>query len=171
MKDYGAIPNFSLLDQSGEHVSLQQFEGHIWVADMFFTSCQDFCPRLTDKMRALETALHSDTDVRFASVSVDPRHDVPDTLRAYAATHHADTNRWTFLTGPVPAIYALIKDGFHMPLDSVGGDQVNAPIVHSPRFVLIDARGHMRGYYNGLKPGTQKQIIADIGALQEESGK
>ncbi|HZK75974.1 MAG TPA: SCO family protein [Candidatus Kapabacteria bacterium] len=170
LEDYGTLPEFSLLDQSGARVSLQTFEGHIWVADMIFTHCGSICPTLTAKMLALESALKDEPDVRFASVTVDPRHDTPDTLRAYAAAHHADTTRWTFLTGPIPAIYTLIKGGFHLPLDSVGGDQ-RVPIIHSPRFALVDARGHIRGYYNGEQPGAQTQILSDIGALQTEAGQ
>ncbi|MFI5201765.1 MAG: SCO family protein, partial [Candidatus Kapaibacterium sp.] len=84
LEDYGAVPNFSLLDQSGATVSLQNFEGHIWVADMIFTHCGSICPMLTSKMIALQSALKDDPGVRFASVTVDPRHDTPDTLRAYA---------------------------------------------------------------------------------------
>lgn len=168
LKDYGTLPEFSLLDQSGGQVSLQHFVGHIWVADMVFTHCGSFCPTLTAKMFALQSALKDEPDVHFASVTVDPRHDTPDTLRAYATAHHADTTRWTFLTGPTSAIYGLIKGGFHLPLDSVGGDQ-RVPIIHSPRFALVDARGHIRGYYDGLEAGSQTQILTDIGALQNEA--
>jgi protein SCO1 len=170
LEDFGTLPNFSLLDQSGTPVTLDRFEGHIWVADMIFTHCGSFCPTLTAKMLALQSALKNEPGVRFASVTVDPLHDTPDTLLAYATAHHADTSRWTFLTGPTPAIYTLIKGGFHLPLDSVGGDQ-RVPIIHSPRFALVDARGHIRGYYNGEEPGAQTQILSDVGALQEEAGQ
>ncbi len=170
LEDYGAVPNFSLLDQSGTRVSLSRFEGHIWVADMIFTQCQSFCPQLTEKMLKLENAFKSDGNLRFASVSVDPGDDPPDTLLAYALAHHVDTSRWTFLTGPTHSIYELIKGGFHMPLDSVGGDQ-GIPIIHSPRFLLFDSRGHMRGYYNGLLPDAQKKIMADISVLEAEAGQ
>jgi protein SCO1 len=170
LEDFGTLPEFSLLDQGGTRISLDHFQGHIWVADMIFTHCGSFCPTLTAKMLGLESALKDEPSVRFASVTVDPRHDTPDTLRAYAAAHHADTTRWTFLTGPTHAIYELIKGGFHLPLDSVGGDQ-RVPIIHSPRFALVDARGHIRGYYDGQEPDAQKKILADIGALQNEAGQ
>ncbi len=169
LEDYGAIPDFSLLDQSGTPVS--NFRGHIWVADMIFTHCGSLCPTLTSKMLALQSALKGNNSVRLVSVSVDPRDDTPDTLRNYAETHHADTSRWMFLTGTTKAVYDLIKGGFHMPLDSVGGDQKNIPIIHSPRMILIDARGHMRGYYNGLEPATQSKILSDVSALEAEAGQ
>ena len=170
LEDYGAVPNFSLLDQSGSRVSLQNFKGHIWVADMVFTQCESLCPRLTEKMQKIAQDLKNDPNVRFLSVSVDPRDDPPDTLLAYAIAHRADTSRWTFLTGSTNAIYELIKGGFHMPLDSVGG-QDRVPIIHSPRFLLFDARGHMRGYYNGVLPDAEQHILADVSALEAEAGQ
>ena len=170
LEDYGAVPNFSLLDQSGEHVSLNHFQGHIWVADMIFTQCTSLCPRITEKMITIEGDLKNDPNVRFASVSVDPRDDPPDTLLAYAMGHHADTSRWTFLTGSTGDIYSLIKGGFHMPLDSVGGED-RVPIIHSPRFLVFDARGHMRDYVNGMLPDAEKHILADVAALEAESGQ
>jgi protein SCO1 len=168
LEDFGTLPNFSLIDQNGRTASLQNFSGHIWVADLIFTHCASICPMLTTKMIALQTALADKPKVYFASISVDPLHDTPDTLRAYAIAHHANTNRWTFLTGTVPAIYAIVKDGFHLPLDSTGGEQ-RVPIIHSPRFALVDKNGHLRGYYDGLEDSSRTQIIADIDALQSEA--
>ncbi len=168
LDDFGALPNFSLVDQNGAPASLQNFKGHIWVADLIFTHCASICPTLTAKMIALQSALENKPKIYFASISVDPLHDAPDTLLAYAIAHHANTERWTFLTGTVPAIYSIVKDGFHLPLDSVGGEQ-RVPIIHSPRFALVDKIGHIRGYYDGLQDTSQTRIVADIDALENEA--
>ncbi len=170
LEDFGRLPDFSLVDQHGHPATLRNFDGHIWVADLIFTHCSSICPTLTSKMFALETSLKDNPRVRFASISVDPRGDRPDTLRNYAAAHHADTSRWTFLTGETHAIYTLVKDGFHLPLDSVGGEQ-DVPIIHSPRFALVDAKGHVRGYYNGADPSSQPAILSDIDALENEASE
>ena len=167
LEDFGVLPNFSLVDEHGASASLQNFSDHIWVADLIFTHCASICPTLTAKMIALQSELQDKPDIRFASISVDPLHDTPDTLIAYAIAHQANTERWTFLTGTTSAIYMLVKNGFHLPLDSVGGEQ-RVPIVHSPRFALVDTKGHIRGYYNGLEQDEQKKLIADIDALENE---
>jgi protein SCO1/2 len=167
VEDFGQLPNFSLVDENGMTASLQNFSGHIWVADLIFTHCSSICPMLTSKMIELQNVLNDKRKIYFASISVDPQHDTPDTLREYAIAQHANTERWTFLTGTTASIYSLVKDGFHLPLDSVGGEQ-RIPIVHSPRFALMDKRGHIRGYYNGLDPDGQKQLLADIDALENE---
>ena len=82
LEDFGALPNFSLVDEHGASASLQNFNGHIWIADMIFTHCPSLCPTLTAKMILLQSALQDKSDVRFASISVDPLHDLPDTLLA-----------------------------------------------------------------------------------------
>ncbi len=168
LDDFGTLPDFSLIDEHGASVSLQNFRGHIWIADLIFTHCSSICPLLTAKIITLQSALSEKPDVHFASITVDPVHDTPDTLLAYAMAHHANTDRWTFLTGTTASIYTLVKTGFHLPLDSVGGEQ-RVPIVHSPRFTLIDAKGHIRGYYDGSQDSARTQIVADIDALENEA--
>jgi protein SCO1 len=167
LDDFGPVPQFSLIDEHGQTITLNAFKGHVWVADLIFTHCTSICPMLTSKMFALQQALKDQPDVKLASFSVDPTHDRPDTLLRYSAMHHADTKQWSFLTGAVPTIYTVAKMGFHLPLDSVGGEQTT-PIIHSPRFVIIDQHGHMRGYYNGAEDASRKQILSDIELLKNE---
>jgi len=170
LDDFGAVPHFSLLNQSNQVASLDDYRGHIWVADLIFTHCTSICPMMTAKMFALQERLKrvSDLgDVKLVSFSVDPTHDLPDTLLTYAAMHHADLTRWTFLTGPVLTIYTVSKTGFHLGLDSISGEQTT-PIVHSERFVLVDAKGHVRGYYDGSQDGSRDKILEDIARLKEE---
>lgn len=170
LEDFGAVPNFSLVDQNNRPASLANYRGHIWVADLIFTHCTSICPMMTAKMFQLQQSLTDGSDlkdVRLVSFSVDPAHDLPDTLLAYSQIHHADLSRWSFLTGTVPTIYSVSKVGFHLALDSVGGEQTT-PIVHSERFVLVDAAGHVRGYYDGSKEESRQQILDDIARLKEE---
>lgn len=166
LEDFGAVPAFTLTSEQGQPVSLSSLAGHIWVADLFFTRCATVCPIMTQKMHLLQTALADQPDVRLISFSADPTNDKPATLRAYAQANGADPARWGFLTGPTSTIFQISKNGFHLPIDSVGGDQ-NPPIVHSARFVLIDTRGHIRGYYNGAEDTARVMILADIAALKQ----
>jgi protein SCO1/2 len=170
LDDFGAVPQFSLFNQSNQVASLEDYRGHVWVADLIFTHCTSICPMMTQKMFALQQTLKDKSDfkdVKLVSFSVDPTHDLPDTLLAYAAAHKADLNRWSFLTGPVPTIYSVSKTGFHLGLDSISGEQTT-PIVHSERFVLVDAKGHVRGYYDGSQDASREKILEDITRLKEE---
>lgn len=93
-----AIPPFSLVDQTGEPVGEGLLEGEVSVVAFMFTNCETACPPITASMLRLYNQLE-DTDVQFLSISVDPEHDTPETLRAYAARLGVDTDRWMFLTG------------------------------------------------------------------------
>ena len=47
---YFAVPDFSLLEQSGKTVTLHDLAGKVWVADFIFTNCGGTCPAMTEKM-------------------------------------------------------------------------------------------------------------------------
>ena len=167
LPDLGAVPDWTLTTQAGRPMSLADFRGQIWVADMIFTHCTSTCPVMTGKMYLLQQATADQPDLKLVSFDVDPERDTPDTLAAYATRYHADPKRWTFLTGDIHTIYALAKQGFRVPLDSVGGDQA-IPIIHSPKFILIDRRGHIRGYYYGGLDESRPLLLHDIARLRSE---
>ena len=168
LEDYGTVPHFTLINEQRKPVTQNDLRGHIWIGDLIFTHCTSSCPMLTQKMFALQNEIKDQPDVKLVTFSVDPTHDTPDTLARYALAHKANPAQWTFLTGPVRTIYSVAKDGFHLGLDSVGGDQTT-PIIHSSRFVLVDQQGHVRKYYEGNKDESRKEILADIENLKAES--
>ncbi|MEM8931303.1 MAG: SCO family protein [Acidobacteriota bacterium] len=161
------VPEFTLIDQRGTSIDRQALRGRPWVADFIFTRCPGICPTLTRRMVDLAADLPADR-VRLVSVSVDPEHDTPDVLRAYAERHDAGEN-WHFLTGPTATIYPLIRDGFLLSVDPAPptpeGVEVIEPIVHSNRFVLVDAVGQIRGYYNAFDSADLERLRNDAALL------
>ena len=107
-------------------------------------------------------------DVRFVSVSVDPGHDTPGVLRAYADRAGADPAVWSFLTGARDDVRRLCHEGFKLPVgDNLDGDR--SPVVHSPLFVLVDPIGRIRGYFDSLTPeglSDLRHALADVLAEQ-----
>lgn len=149
LNQYGAVPAFSLTDRSGDTVGLEQLRGKIWVADFIYTTCTDTCPLQTAMMAKLQQEYAQKSDIQFVSFTVDPERDTPDVLKTYASKHQADPARWYFLTGQRERIVRLIQDGFHLAVATapVTGD-MGGMIAHSPRFVLVDRQGRIRGYYD-----------------------
>jgi protein SCO1 len=93
------------------------------------------------------------TDVRLVSFSVDPEHDTPEVLRAYAGRYGASPDRWWFLTGPKPTIHELIRERFQLGvLEAPGpvGPDTEA-VVHSDRLALID-HGLIVGLFESNDP-------------------
>ncbi len=164
----GIVSDFTLTKQDKTPLSLKDLKGKIWVSDMIFTNCEGTCPMLTAAMASLQQSLvKKNTGVQIVSISVDPNNDTPEVLTEYAKKFGADTRTWSFLTGPVAAIYSLAKNGFKMTVDSANAD-TKEPIMHSERFVLIDKSGVIRGYYDGTANDTNQKLLTDIGDLMRE---
>ena len=153
------LPDFSLIDQDGGRVTLHDLAGKVWVADFIFTNCAGTCPLMTEKMRKLQDALP--TAVQFVSFTVDPARDTSKILAAYAQEHGANRRRWSFLTGDRQDLFDICIKGFKLPLDTEGGTPAE-PIAHSTRFVLVDKKGDIRGYYSGTEEDELKRLAADV---------
>ena len=153
----GAFPDFTLTDQSGRTVHVADLRGQPWVADFIFTRCGDVCPRLTEQM----ARLRKDTGARAVSFSVDPDYDTPAVLTEYAAAHHAD---WTFLTGPIDAV----ADGAKLALQRDPTKPAPVSILHGSHFILVDAAGKIRGYYDPSDEEASARLRADLRALERK---
>jgi protein SCO1/2 len=163
----GQVPPFSLTDQRGETVTLDDLAGEPWIADFIFTRCTLSCPMMTTRMAELDDGRVS-PEVRLVSFSVDPEHDTPEVLADYARAFSA-SNRWHFLTGSKDEILALALEGFHLALNPEppeGTAPPEEPIVHSTRFVLVDGRGRIRGYYDGMSREGVEQLERDTALLR-----
>ena len=172
---YFEVPPFSFTDQDGNTVSSETTKDKILVVDFFFTSCKSICPIMSERMAGLQLNFPLDDqaykDVLFLSYTVDPEHDTPEVLKAYAREpkHAADTARWKFLTGDAAAIYRLGNTGYLLSAleDTLDPER----FVHSPNFVLVDKRRHIRGFYDGTTSAGVRDLVNDIKLLIGEEHK
>jgi len=163
------VPKFTFTERSGQPFDSATLRGKVWVADFFFTSCPGTCLMLGNRMKEIHAAFGKDDRVRFVSISTDPETDTPGVLGKYAERLGADA-RWSFLTGPRTAVFDLSINGFKLALADATGVDVKAKIIHSTKLVLVDRRGWIRGYYDGVSDGSAEKdrLIADIRRLLEE---
>lgn len=117
---FGTLPQFTLIAQDGRRVATSDLLGKVWVADFIYTHCTDTCPLQTARMARLQTDFSTERNLRFVSITVDPKRDTPAVLTRYAARFGADLSTWWFLTGNRDAIYALIREGFHLSVEDPG---------------------------------------------------
>jgi protein SCO1 len=166
LSDYGAVPEFSLIERSGRSVSLASLRGKIWIADFIYTNCPDTCPLETATMASLQEQFGHNNQLRLVSFSVDPEHDTPQVLTSYAERYKADAARWLFLTGDKKQITQLVQEGFRLSAvpaaDSTNKDTI---ILHSSRFVLVDRNGEIRGYYDSLDNIALDRLKKDVRTL------
>ena len=161
---YDTVPYFTLTERSGKNVSLSDLKGEVWVADFIFTNCADSCPMMSNRMKDLqETAIQN--GIRLVSFTVDLNRDTTDVLKSYADQYGAQGDRWLFLTGKEQYIHQLAMNGFHLGVEKA---QEQNPILHSNKFVLVDRRGRIRGYYEDSTPEEKHELVRAITALQKE---
>jgi cytochrome oxidase Cu insertion factor (SCO1/SenC/PrrC family) len=109
LPDYGKIPDFELLESTGEPFSISDLEGKVWVASLFFTHCAASCPMMASQLAKFQASVDN-PDIVLVSISVDPERDTPERLREYAKLTGAKPGRWYFLTGETDTIVELAEE-------------------------------------------------------------
>jgi protein SCO1 len=165
---YYQVPPFTFTDAYGNKVTDRNTEGKIVVADFFFTRCTSICPRMSAEMQQLQFKLDEPAfkDILFLSHTVDPLNDSLPVLRKYARKLEADSSRWKFVTGDPASIYRQGNNGYLLSAleDSTAAEQ----FVHDERFVLVDKRRNIRGYYDGTDTEEMGRLVTDIKMLMKE---
>ena len=108
----GYFPNVVLTTQDGVKVHFYDdvLKGKSVVIDLIYTSCVDSCPLETARLAQVQKILGDRVgkDIFFYSISIDPTHDTPKVLKAYAEKYHIGPG-WTFLTGKKADIELISK--------------------------------------------------------------
>jgi protein SCO1/2 len=171
------VADIRLQNQLGDTVSLHDLRGKIVVVDYFFTHCPSICPFLTKNMKGLQDALKMkdvtkrvDTSfVQFVSFSVDPERDSVAALKRYAGHFGVNPDVWWMLTGPKKTIYDFALNEVKLGLQD--GEGVDSNFIHTSKFVVLDKKGVVRGYYNGLDTLALSKLAEDITLLMLEKDK
>ncbi len=158
-----STPAFTLVDQSEKPVTHETLRGKPWIADFIFTNCAGPCPMMTAKMAQLQKELSGDA-VRLVSFSVDPERDQPEVLKTYADRFEADSTRWHFLTTADGSAQPIYDVAAGMKLTAIGATQ-DDPILHSEKFLLVDAAGNVRGVYSSSDEQSMSKLVADASLL------
>ena len=134
-------------DQSGRAVTLASYHGRPMILAMIYTRCTSACPLLLASLRGFEARLSpaQRANTWFVLVSLDPAHDAPDTLAAFARSRGLDTTRWRLLTGSREATADLAAI-----LGVKVRDDGNGALAHSSNVYLLDGGGVIRHALIGL---------------------
>jgi cytochrome oxidase Cu insertion factor (SCO1/SenC/PrrC family)/uncharacterized membrane protein YozB (DUF420 family) len=142
------ISDFLLTERSGATVTKQDLLGKVWIASFIVTRCPDGkCPQVTQTLQRLQKDLADRRGLMLVTFTTDPDRDDPDELRRYADKHEADPERWLFLTGSEQEIDTLLRSFMLRKTDEKFQP---GRVDHSQKLILIDRRGQVRGYYDGL---------------------
>jgi len=155
-----------LINQNGKKITNKDYKDKIYIADFFFTRCQNICIAMAYNMSELQEFYKNDTDIMFLSHSVTPLIDSVAVLKEYAMNKGVIDGKWNVTTGEKKHIYELARKSYFAVLDEGNGDEND--FIHTEQFVLVDKKRRIRGYYDGTNDQEMEKLKEDIIFLKEE---
>jgi protein SCO1/2 len=165
VEKYHTIADFSFTNQNGKTVTQKDYEGKIYVADFFFTTCQSICPKMTANMVDVQKAILNNPKVMLLSHTVTPEIDSVSVLKKYAIEKGVIDSKWNLVTGDKKDIYFIARKSYLAV--KTGKPEELYDMVHTENFVLVDRKRRVRGFYDGTNPDEIKKLIDDIKWLSD----
>ncbi|MFN7624167.1 MAG: SCO family protein, partial [Acidobacteriota bacterium] len=143
------LPDFTLVNQDGEKISLQQFRGQYLVLTFIYTRCPlpDYCPLMTRNFGEIgQSILRESRKTRLLSVTIDPDYDTPPVLKDYGKRYLPEGlsfRQWSYGTGSDEEIRKIT--GFF----GLSYWQENNQIIHGLRTVVISPQGRIVRIFRG----------------------
>ncbi|UEG50637.1 SCO family protein [Ferruginibacter lapsinanis] len=167
------IPAFSFINQDGKKVTERDFEGKVYVAEYFFTTCKGICPRMNANMRKVFDVYKNEKEFAVLSHTCMPETDSIPLLKAYEAkmlngiSSHIAT--WDFVTGDKTALYNMARHGYLIDNNKPDSVQnISDQFIHTQFFALVDKQTRVRGIYDGLEEKEIEKLLKDIKGLLNE---
>jgi len=158
-----AVPNFTVLNQSGHTVGLQQFRGKVLLMTFIYTRCtlSDYCPRMSQNFAEIDKALAADpklyAQTHLLSVSFDPKYDTPAVLKSYGSAYTGRYVQETFqhwdFAAPSPAELPRMEQYFDLGVTP----GPNGILQHSLATLIIGKDGKVVAFYP-----TNDWAVADV---------
>jgi protein SCO1/2 len=160
---YHSIADFSFTNQNGKIITQKDYEGKIYVADFFFTTCGSICPKMTTNLVEVQKAFINNPKVMLLSHTVFPETDSVSVLKEYAKKNGVIDTKWNLVTGDKRQIYAMARKSYLAV--KLGKPEELYDMVHTENFVLVDSKRRVRGFYDGTKKEDIERLIEDINFL------
>ncbi len=147
--------DIELLNQDGKPMRLYSdvMKDKVVVINSFFASCTASCPVMSKSLAALQSrfADRLGRDLVLVSITVDPEHDTPAKLRAYADKWQAHRG-WYFLTGSKANVDAALRKL---------GQYVDEPSAHMNVIVIGNERTGLWKKAFGLAPSDELAKVVE----------
>ncbi|HZM09770.1 MAG TPA: SCO family protein [Candidatus Limnocylindrales bacterium] len=147
------VPDFTLVNQFGKTIHLDQFRGKPLLLTFIYTRCPvpDFCLLMSNNFSAVLKELQKNPAVfakaQLLSISIDPNYDTPIVLQSYGKRYVGDVDpgfhHWQFASGS-PEEVRKAADFFGLSYNEKQGQ-----IVHTLQTVVIGADGKIAKVYTG----------------------
>jgi len=166
IKRFHKISSFELVNQNNQTVTNEFYDGKIYIADFFFTTCPGICPIMKDNMIDLQEEFLDDDQVYLLSHTVTPEIDSVSVLKEYSIEKGVLDYKWNMVTGDKKQIYELARKSYLVAEDIETSFEYD--MIHTENFVLIDPERRIRGFYDGTDKESIKQLVKDVYILKQE---
>ena len=160
------VADFKFVNQNGKTITEKDYEGKIYVADFFFTTCPTICPIMTDNMVWLQNEIKNMPNVMLLSHTVTPDIDSVPILKAYAENKGVLDHKWNMVTGDKKDIFYMARTSYLVV--KTGNPSELYDMVHTENFVLVDQKRRIRGFYDGTNLEEVKKLLEDIRFLDQK---
>ena len=149
-------PRIRLADGRGGTIDTRTLRGRPYAVTFLYTQCPDVCPTIAQD---LSEAMAEAPGAAVVAVSVDPRGDTAEAVRAFARVHRLP-RAFRYAIGDRRALAPVWRAYF---VSSQLGDPRTS--THTAAVWLVDARGRLRGMYPGGVPIAPADVAHDLRAL------
>lgn len=168
LPDLGTLPELPLQDQDGRTRTLNDLQGKLLLVAFFFTRCPSICPRLIARMQEMEKTLRARSiPAHLAAISVDAEHDTPEVLKRYGQARSIRPDSFSLLTGDSTRIAKAAEENFKIGLSGrFDAEKPGLGITHGSHVIVVDPRGHIRGFIRTFDEDALDQLLAHERALE-----
>ena len=156
------LREFHLYTSDEEPFFSRDLTGEVWITNFFFISCPTICKEQSKYLEGLQSRL-GDDPTKLISITTDPSTDLPANLREYARAHHADPEKWLFLTGNEKVVPRVAAE-FFSAMGGVGGAEH-----HSSELFVVDKWGNVRGRFNWQDAAQEVEMLGLVDDLWKET--
>tara|TARA_B100000886_G_C20366200_1_gene467436 strand:- start:436 stop:984 length:549 start_codon:yes stop_codon:yes gene_type:complete len=169
IKRFHKIEDFKLTNQNNQTITNEIYDGKIYIADFFFTTCPGICPIMKDNMIKLQQEFIDDDEVLLLSHTVTPEIDSVTVLKKYSLEKGVIDSKWNMVTGDKQQIYNLARSSYLVAEIIESSNPYD--MIHTENFVLVDSKRRIRGFYDGTDINVMDDLINDIKILKKEESK
>lgn len=151
------VPNFTLINQDGKRISINDFRGKALAITFIYTRCPlpNYCILMSKNFSDLALQLQNNPElkdkIRLLSISFDPQNDTPETLKKYGLGYlgkdaKPDFTVWQLATGTDKEIKDIAGFfGLRYEADETDKTQIN----HSLITVAVAPDGTVQKVFTG----------------------
>jgi len=158
-----AAPEFLLVDQHGEMLSLGRLRGRPVALTFVFAHCETLCPLVVETLKQASAA---DDAPAVLLVTLDPWRDTPRTLPAIATRWQLPTT-FHVLSSPRIDDVVQVSERYGVPFTR---DERTGDIVHPALVFLIDADGHLAYTFSNPSPAWVREGLRRLGQAHVRTG-